>query len=200
MPDLPSASELSDFSSLLSPGIIILWVRNRFKDANQPKLADQLVSFALISVAYRAAAYPLFHADGGMALPHWIWQFLLSFLIPLIIAIAVVYFDKSNKFYSLMQRVGLRPSHHDPTAWDFAYRNRDPSYALVHLNDGSTVAGAWDEGSFASSTPGDRDLLLSRLWQVAEDGSWSIVEPPRSMLICGGSIRMVEFIEGGKDE
>ncbi|WP_368737672.1 DUF6338 family protein, partial [Salmonella enterica] len=83
-------------------------------------------------------------------------------------------------------------------AWDYAYRNRQPSYVLVHLTDGTSVAGTWDDGAFASSTAGDRDLLVSRLWKVEKNGSWTVVEPARAMLICGGSTRMVEFIDGGQ--
>lgn len=197
MSDIPSSAELTSLASLLSPGVIILWVRNRFKDANQSKLTDQVISFALISVAYRAASYPLFHVQSGLNLPDWLWQFSLNFIVPLLVAAALVFFDQSQQFYKLTQKFGLRPTHHEPTAWDFAYRSRGPSYLLVHLNDGSTVAGVWVEGSFASSTPGDRDLLVSQLWTVDPSGSWQCVNPPRAMLICGGSIRMVEFIEGG---
>ncbi|WP_210166306.1 hypothetical protein, partial [Shinella sp. DD12] len=61
--DIPSAAELTSLASLLSPGVIILWVRGRFKDTIPPKIGDQLISFALISVAYSAAVYPLFHAE-----------------------------------------------------------------------------------------------------------------------------------------
>jgi Family of unknown function (DUF6338) len=196
--DIPSAAELTSLASLLSPGVIILWVRGRFKDTIPPKIGDQLISFALISVAYSAAVYPLFHAESGLHLPEWLWRFLISFLVPLIIAILVIFFDRSEQFYKLTQKFGLRPAHHEPTAWDYAYRNRQPSYVLVHLTDGTSVAGTWDDGAFASSTAGDRDLLVSRLWKVEKNGSWTVVEPARAMLICGGSIRMVEFIDGGQ--
>jgi len=196
--DIPSAAELIALASLLSPGVIILWVRGRFKDANPPKVTEQIINFVLISVAYSAAVYPLFHAHNGVHLAQWLWQFLLNFLVPLIIATIVVFFDRSEQFYRLTAGLGLRPTHHEPTAWDYAYRNREPSYLLVHLTDGSSVAGVWAEGSFASSTAGDRDLLVSQLWKIEDDQSWSLVEPTRSMLICGGSIRMVEFIAGGR--
>ena len=196
---LPSASELTALASLLSPGFVILWVRGRFRNTLQPKLADQTISFALVSVAYQAAVYPLFHAESGVQLPNWIWQFLLSMGVPLVIAVMIVFLDRSELFYKLTDRVGLRLSHHEPTAWDYAFRNRHPSYILVHLNDGSTVAGTWAEGAFASSIGGDRDLLIASVWKVGEGKEWEQVLPSRSMLICGGSIRLVEFIDGGRE-
>lgn len=199
MADLPSANEINALAGLLAPGIVILWVRSRFKDITLPSISDRVMNYAIVSVAYNAATYPLFHAEGGLEIPAWLWKFLLYFLVPLLVAVVVVLFDRSEKFYAITKWLGLRPIHHEPTAWDYAYRNREPSYVLVHLSDGSTAAGVWDEGSFASSTAGDRDLLLSRLWTVEKDGAWSPVEPPRSLLICGGSIRMVEFITGGSE-
>lgn len=156
-----------------------------------------MTSYAVVSIAYNAASYPLFHADAGPSLPVWLWQLLLYFLVPLLVGIAMVFFDQSERFYSLTERMGLRPVHHTPTAWDYTFRNRQPSFALVHLIDGTEVAGAWLDGSFASSTAGDRDVYLAQMFDVGEDGNWNEVVPPRSILICGGSIRMVEFIQGG---
>lgn len=199
MASLPSASELTALASLLSPGFVILWVRGRFRNALQPKLADQTISFAMVSVAYQAAINPLFHADGGVPLPSWLWHFLLGMGAPLMIAVMIVFLDRSELFYRITDYLGLRLSHHEPTAWDYAFRNRHPSYILVHLNDGSTVAGIWAEGAFASSTAGDRDLLIADVWKVEEGGRWQEVVPSRSMIICGGNIRLVEFIDGGRE-
>lgn len=197
MPDIPTASEITKLTGLLAPGIVILWVRSRFRDTAPPKLADRMTSYAVVSIAYNAASYPIFHAGVGPALSAWLWQLLLYFVIPLTVGVAMVFFDQSERFYSLTERMGLRPVHHTPTAWDYTFRNRPPSFALVHLIDGTEVAGAWLDGSFASSTAGDRDVYLVQMFKVGEDGNWNEVVPPRSILICGGSIRMVEFIQGG---
>ncbi|MEW9854112.1 DUF6338 family protein [Novosphingobium sp. M1R2S20] len=178
MVDLPSASEITKLTGLLAPGIMILWVRDRFRDTVPPKLTDKTVSYAVVSVAYSAAAYPLFHVDGGLELPPWLWQLTLFFMLPLLVGFALVYFDQSERFYSLTERLGLRPVHHTPTAWDYTFRKRPQSFVLVHLNDGTVIAGAWVEGSFASSITGDRDVFISQMWQVGENGSWTIVDPP----------------------
>lgn len=197
MSELPSVKDLTDLAGLLAPGIVILWVRGRFRDAFTPKFSEQIGSYAIISLAYNAVAYPLFHAEQGLSLPEWLWQFLFRFLVPLLVAVVVVFFDRSERFYKFMDRIGLRPVHHTPTAWEYTFRNRPPAYVLVHLTDGSTVAGTWYEGSFASHKAEERDLLLEDLRRIDEDGKWSVFETPRSMLICGGTIRMVEFIQGG---
>lgn len=197
MAELPAAKDIINLAGLLAPGIVILWVRGRFRDALTPKFSEQLGSYAIISLAYNAVAYPVFHAEHGFVLPDWLWQTLFRFLVPLLVAVVVVFVDKSERFYKLTASLGLRPVHHTPTAWEYTFRNRAPSYVLVHLTDDSVVAGTWFEGSFASHKADERDLLISDLRQLKDDGTWGEFETPRSMLICGGNIRMVEFIKGG---
>lgn len=200
MPDIPNADDIAKLASLLAPGIIIMGVRARFRDSSPPSFTDKSINYALVSVAYSAAAYPVFHAKGWVELSGWLWQLLLSFLLPLAIGAIFVFFDKSERFYRFCDWLGLRPAHHVPTAWDYTFPRTTPTYILVHLNDGALVAGVWKEGSFASSTAGDRDLLIAQLWKINEDGTeWSEIDPPRSMLICGGSVRMVEFIKGTRN-
>jgi roadblock/LC7 domain-containing protein len=199
MADLPNADDILKLAGVLAPGIVILWIRGRFKDISPIKWADNLLSYAVVSVAYNAAAYPIFHAKGWIPLSPWFWQLTLYFIFPLIVGLSIVFVDKSEKFYDWAAALGLMPVHHTPTAWDYTFRKRPPSYVIVHLEGGATVTGSWDDGSFASSTAGDRDVFISRMWRVSADDAWEIIEPPRSILICGGSIRMIEFIKGGND-
>ena len=196
MPDLPTANEITKLTGLLAPGIVILWVRSRFRDAAPPKIADKMASYAVVSIAYTAISFPLFHAEGSAVLPGWLWELTLYFILPLLVGAMLVFFDQSERFYKVTERAGLRPVHHTPTAWDYTFRKRTASFVLVHLTDGSEIAGAWINGSFASSTSGDRDVYINQMWTV-KDGGWKAVDPPRSILICGGTIRMIEFIQGG---
>lgn len=196
MSDLPSAEEISTITGILAPGIIILWVRSRFRDSVLPKMSEQALSYAIVSVTYNAAAYPFFHASIGISLPSWLWFALLNVFTPIIVGVAFVFADNSEKFYEICDRLGLRPVHHEPTAWDKTFRKRTPCYVIVHLTDGSTVYGAWVGQSFASTTSNDRDLYLDQVFNE----KWDVVDSARSMLICNGSIRMVEFILGDSNE
>ena len=201
MADIPNADAVAKLASLLAPGILILSVRARFRDAIQTGFSDKLISYALVSVVYNSATYPIFHAQGGPLLPNWLWQTLLSFVLPVFVGLCFAFFDQSERFYKVSERLGLKPAHHVLTAWDYTFPRTTATYVLVHLNDGSLVAGVWESGSFASSTTGERDVLISRLWQVSVEGTeWTPIDPPRSMLICGGTIRMIEFIKGTRNE
>lgn len=198
MADLPTASDISSLAALLAPGIVIMWVRGRFRDSTPPKISDQLVGYAIISVVYNALVYPLFHVGTGLQLASWIWHLLHDFISPIVIAFAIAFVDSSEGFYNLTERIDLRAAHHISTAWEYTFRNRAPSYVIVHLIDGSNVAGTWSGSSFASTMAGDRDILIADMWRISADGvEWTRFDPPRSILICGGSVRMVEFITGG---
>lgn len=199
MSELPTADQIASLTTLLAPGIIILWTRSRFRDASPPQLSEKVYNYAIVSVAYNAAVYPLFDVSDGIKVPSILWHIAFSVCIPILFGSMLVYIDMKSVFYRIAERLKLRPVHHIPNAWDYTLRGMGPSYAIVHLADGSEIAGAWDNGSFASSTSGDRDVFISRMFKMQEN-KWIELDPPRSILICGGSIRLIEFIEGGQDE
>ncbi|MGJ3626373.1 DUF6338 family protein [Sphingomonas sp. MMS24-JH45] len=177
MVDIPTPEELTRLTGLLLPGIVILWVRSRFRDATPPKLSEKSISYAVVSIAYNAASYSIFHANTGIDIPSPAWQFLLQLAFPLLVGLVMVFFDHSERFYKLARPSWpkARPSYSHRL--DYAFRNRQPSYALVHLTDGSQIAGVWDELPFSSSTAGDRDILISEIYHIQDGGQWTKVEP-----------------------
>lgn len=56
------------------------------------------------------------------------------------------------------------------TAWDFYFIRRRPALALIHLKDGSLVAGYWGPGAYASLSPNAGDLYLTEVYKVDLDG------------------------------
>lgn len=196
MPELPSASQITSVVALLAPGLIILVIRNRFKGGPVATLQDQLLAYAVASGAYYAAAFPLFHVQDGLVLPSWAWQLLQYFLLPAIVGVAIAFFDQSEAFYAACRRVGLRPTHHMPAAWDYAFsRIVQGTYVLVKLQDGTLYAGLMGKHSFASTATAERDLYLEQVWSIEEKGPWKLVKPKRGVLLCGRDIRWVEIFE-----
>ena len=121
MPEFLTAAEITDLGGLLAPGIVITWIRGRFNSAAQPEISKMFFSYAIVSVAYNAVAYPIFHDSSGLQLSGWLWASLFRFLVPLIVAAALVLFDRSEKFYKWTEKIGLRPVHHTPTAWEYTF-------------------------------------------------------------------------------
>ena len=93
-----------------------------------------------------------------------------------------------------LQSCGLRPLHPVPSSWDYVFGSvTDCLWVMVTLKNGSSVAGLFGTGSFASSEPGERDLYLERVLNVGASGAWTPVERSAGILLRGEDIRYVEF-------
>lgn len=194
MAELPSPTEITGLIGLLAPGLIISAIRTRAITGLLPDLKERLLAYGVISTAYFAAVTPLFHIQGGVTLPDWSWNLLHLTVVPFLIGVASAYAYQHRLSYRLAETVKLHLAHHLPAAWDYAFQQRGDSFLLVTLKDGTQVAGRWGDGSFASSSKEERDLLLSEVWQLNASGQpWTSVNPTRSVLITGSEIRFVEF-------
>ena len=61
-----------------------------------------------------------------------------------------------------------------PSAWDSFFTGTIPegSFVLVEFEDGTRVAGTWEEGSYAVTSPDTHGLFLAREWLVDDDGNF----------------------------
>ena len=50
-----------------------------------------------------------------------------------------------------------------PTAWDYYFDKRNPSWVLVHLKDGTLIGGLFGDDSYATSFPTDGDIYLEKV-------------------------------------
>lgn len=205
MSDLPSVEDLTSLASLLAPGFIIIGIRTRYKGGTLQDWKDGLMAYAIASTAYYAAVSPLFHVQPstilpgwlwGVKLPSWVWGFLQFFILPCVVGILVVLFDQREWFYKISTYFKLRAAHHTPAAWDYAFSGlRDARYMIVKLHDGTKYAGKYGSASFASSNRDERDLLIDEVWNICDDGLWTVLEPRRSVLLCGRDISWVEILD-----
>ncbi len=195
MAELPTAAEVAGLASLLAPGLIILGLKARFQNGSVPDLKEQIISYAVASAAYYAAASPLFHVRHGASVEPWLWHFLQYFIFPSVVGLVIVWFDQTEWFYQLCAKAGLRLTHHVPAAWDYAFsRIIKGTFVLVKLNDGTLYAGKMANRSFASSSTAERDLFLEEVWD-ADTKPWSPVIPKRGVLLCGKDVKWVEIFE-----
>ncbi len=195
--EFPSADDLKGLIAALAPGLIILGIRQAFMAGARPDLKDRVISYAAVSAIYYAVANPafaLFRDRFGLLV--WPSDALEYVGLPLLIGGLVALATAQDWASGLWRLVGIQPVHHVPTAWDYLFsRLPDETYILVTLSDGSQVAGLYGEGSFASSNDGERDLLISDVWEVTH-GKWTRSETPKSILLCGRDIRTVELFHG----
>lgn len=195
MSDLPTAAQITELASLLAPGLIISTIMNRAASGAPPNLKDSLIAYGLYSTGYFAAVSPLFHIESSVHLAGWLWKFLLYFLIPVLIGIALAYAYQHKILYKTAELAHLRLAHHLSAAWDYAFEELPSStYLLVTLQDGSRIAGRWAVGSFAASGKDERDLLIAEMWKPGFEGeAWTQLTPPRAVLVCGKDIKSIEL-------
>lgn len=93
--------------------------------------------------------------------------------------------------HRLYQRAGFEPLHYIPNAWDFLFGRHEEQWALVVLKDDTKYAGKWTSGSFASTDPLERDLLLVDVHNIPDDGPWQ--PTGKSVYIAAGEIRTIEL-------
>lgn len=193
--DFPKAGDLQALVSALAPGLIIIGIRQRFVAAPVPPLQERAVSYAAVSAVYYAIFSPIVaFLQARWGLPLWLASASQYVLLPAIVG--AVYacgtaFDWGARWWS---RLGIRPVHEIPTGWDYAFSHLvEGTFLLVTLADGSQVGGRYVQGSFASSSSGERDLLIADVWNISE-GEWTRPEIPRGILLCGRDIRSIELL------
>jgi hypothetical protein len=192
--DLPTAAALKDLIAALAPGLIILGIRQRFVAGPNPPLQERAIAYAAVSALYYAIFNPaIAFVATQFRLTDWTASALEYVIVPVVIGAVVGIATSRDWSTSWWAKLRIQPVHHVPTAWDYAFsRLQQGAYILVTLSDGSTVAGRYAFGSFASSSREERDLLIGDVWEVV-DGHWTRPPTPKSILLCGRDIRTVEL-------
>lgn len=92
-----------------------------------------------------------------------------------------------------LKRLGYRPIHSVPTAWDWKFSQGKSGWARVTLKSGPIVYGLFAEGSFAGSDPERRDLFPVATYRLLESGDWAPEEDTQGVLILADQIATIEF-------
>jgi hypothetical protein len=184
----------------LVPGYIFLTFRNQFV-AGQDRLGtEQLLAF----ITYSALNLALFgwilfaiprRADDWVVVLTWVFVLLIG---PAVLGFVSGMWTQKEWGGRLYEFFGLSLVHPTARSWDWVFHRVDPCFVLVTLKDGSQCAGYWGVNaagtqSFASSDPKERDLYISQVFEISDEGPWR--PTPKSIFIAAGEIRTVEFIQ-----
>ncbi|HYH83566.1 MAG TPA: DUF6338 family protein [Longimicrobium sp.] len=120
--------------------------------------------------------------------------FLVLLVTPILWPIVVVAVFKSKRF---ARRIQIPY----PSAWDFYFDRREPSFVLVHLNSGALLAGYWGPKSYAGSFPNDGDIYLEAVYAVDEEGRLGEPIPDtRGVLLQKSQYSYVELLSVPREE
>lgn len=182
---------------------------------------DQIVRMLGFSVAFQVLIAPLTYwlyghyvvtgylARGG-PISGWVWVLcagyvLVPFTLGRVTALGHRYRDRpATRWQRLLVRVvsTYTDTAPAPRAWDqlFTGRNR-PGWIVLHLIDGSRLAGEWND-SYASGYPEeDKDLFLSDQVALTDDGQFEIdtdglpVSLQKALLISWDQVHHLDFYE-----
>lgn len=129
---------------------------------------------------------------GTDPLKHPVRYFLAAVLVlivtPVLWPVAAVAAMRSRRF---LRRVQVAY----PTPWDFFFDAHEPVFVVVHLNNGSLLAGYCGAASFAGSSPNEGDLYLEAVYRTTPTGQ--IGEPmpnSRGVLLQKSQYAYIELI------
>jgi hypothetical protein len=100
--------------------------------------------------------------------------------------------------WRLRKGLSLRLAY-DPTprAWDYAFREIEPTYVRVLTTDGTWLGGWFGENSFVSSYPEPREMFIQTAHLMDADGSFGAEQVgTNGMYVRCDDIRAVEFVDG----
>jgi len=180
----------------LVPGLIISYVRAQFFTGRTSKQTDSLLSFLTLSVIYYGFTAPVLpwllsiHDESYLKLAVW---YCLVIVGPAAFGILISIPSRTGIIRKLFGKLGLSPVHSMPTAWDWRFSDKNQSWLIVTLKDGTVFAGYFGGSSFASSDPSERDIYIEKVYNIDSSNSWTETGE-KGVLISKDVIQSVEFL------
>lgn len=197
MPDMKDWANVQLVIALIVPGLIITYVRSRFSTGRMDKLSDSILAYLALTVAYYGIALPF--VDPILNMPagwekNLVWWSIVM-IGPAIFGLLLGVGGQQGWIRWLAHKLHLNPVHDIPNSWDWRFsQTQNGAHIMVTLSDGSTAAGLFGRGSFASTDPAERDIYIQELMDVPDDGGpWTPQASKKGILIPAKEIRYVNF-------
>ncbi len=199
MDGILSLENMSIVMAFVVPGFIALSVRSQFITGVatfDPR--ERLLSYIAISVIYGTLALRLV---GPAQILNSTWSFLLVLFVGPVFLGVILGVNIQNDFLRrVLSRLGLFTVHPVPTVWDWKFSgSMKEQWVLVTLKNGITFAGLFGRDSFAASNSEERDLFVQWIYDINDDGTWS-VPGKKGVLIAASEVSTIEFWEYAPEE
>ena len=190
---------------LVLPGISYQFVRERLRgpvpgerDLGERVLRAIVASIALDSVYAVVAGPALVGLARGTGSGEWngfvqqprlvgVVGVLLFLVVPAAAAAAVSLVERRRRHTRFLST---------PTAWDHAFRDREPCFVRVRLKDGNWAGGWYGHRSYASSYPHPAELYLESARVMSRDGAFGArVLGTAGLRLRADDFDVLEFVE-----
>ena len=198
MPDMKDWANVYLVIGFIVPGLITFFIRSQFIVVRRQTHTDNLLSYVTLTSIYYAVLLPsfpyLFTLIGWSLFFAWFGVIIIG---PALFGAALGLAAYYELFRKSLRKFKINPIHAVPSSWDWIFGSvrHDSVWIIVTLTDGTKLSGVWGGKSFASTDPGERDIYIERLWDVADDGVWSRRDRDQGALIVAKEIRYVEFFD-----
>ena len=180
------------FLLLFVPGFIVFKIsdlllpgeRRDFIKAIPEAVSYSAINFAFFYLLYQLFPDQYFQDHPNIYIGSWFFVLLIAPVIWAFIWRSVYQSDWfKNTFRNLMS-----------SSWDFFFNKKQVCWIIIHLKDGSKIAGKFDSKSFATSFPHPPQIYLEEVWELDESGGFDkAVEQSMGMVVFGDEIRAIEF-------
>lgn len=197
MNEIKSAEQVSLILGYVVPGLIILYVRAQFLTGRVGPHKDAWLDYFTLSILYIAITSAMTTFITGKDAP---LHEQTRYWLPIQLAGAAVFgtLIGLNAYWGfsrwLLGCFGLYVPHVMESAWDWRFSRFTETLLTITLKDGSRVSGWCGTKSFIGSDPKDRDLYIEQVYDVDEEGSWTLKTPGKGVYVAGGEVRLIEFI------
>ena len=177
------------------PGIVMMYVRAQFLSGKLPVSQDAILPYIVLSLIYHALIFPFASAlyvsqtYQGLYAVYWV---LLLFIAPALFGLLLGINIKKEWSKRLLGRMGITTAHPVDSAWDWKFGNCTESWVLAVLKDGTKWAGMLSaEGSFISTNPAERDIIIAEVYEIGDDNKWT--PKGSSVWVAHGELQTIEF-------
>ncbi|MFE2022340.1 DUF6338 family protein [Streptomyces sp. NPDC059499] len=192
---------------LVLPGVTYQFVRERRRGPvpGERDLGERVLRAIVASIAlnalYAVVAGPTLVGlargtgsgwDGFMERPRVVGlvAVVLFLVVPAVAAVTVSLVDRQRRKAQFIRT---------PSAWDHAFRDREPCFVRVRLKDGNWAGGWYGDRSYASSYPHPAELYLESARVMGADGSFGArVRGTAGLRLRAEDFDVLEFVETGE--
>ncbi|GAA3131113.1 hypothetical protein GCM10017687_53320 [Streptomyces echinatus] len=115
---------------------------------------------------------------------------VLFLVVPAVAAVTVSLVDRQRRKARFLRT---------PSAWDHAFRDREPCFVRVRLKDGNWAGGWYGNRSYASSYPHPAELYLESARVMGADGAFGArVHGTAGLQLRAEDFDVLEFVEAGE--
>ncbi len=199
MEGILSLENLSIVMAFVVPGFVALSVRAQFvSGVASSDDKERLLSYVSISIVYGSL---VLRFVGPSLIQKSTFVFLLALIGgPAILGLILGVNVQNDFFRRLIGKLGLFTVHPVPSAWDWKFGGSlKEQWVLVTLKNGVSFAGLYGKESFSASSPEERDLYIQWIYDINEDGTWSL-PGDKGVLITAEEVSTIEFWDYSPEE